>query len=65
MVAMRVRNHEREEPPSLYYSTTAGVSLNSRFPGTADGGENELWASDLEWTKEGRQRAFSLDISWT
>ncbi|CAF1037716.1 unnamed protein product [Didymodactylos carnosus] len=36
MMAIRFRNDVTEDPPSLYYSTTAGVSLNRKFPGTAD-----------------------------
>ncbi|KAG8727775.1 hypothetical protein FRC11_012475, partial [Ceratobasidium sp. 423] len=27
----RYRNSEKEQPPSLYYSTTAGVALNRKF----------------------------------
>lgn len=33
LVAMRCRNHAVEQPPSLYYSTTAGVTLNRKYPG--------------------------------
>ena len=51
MVAMRVRNHVTEEPPSLYYSTVAGVSLNHKYPGTASGEENPDWSEDADWTK--------------
>ena len=32
LVAFRVRNHASEQPPSLYYSTTAGVTLNRKYP---------------------------------
>lgn len=32
LVAFRFRNHAVEQPPSLYYSTTAGVTLNRRYP---------------------------------
>ena len=52
MVAMRVRNHVDEDPPSLYYSTKAGVSMNRRFPGTADGEDNAIWEASADWTKE-------------
>lgn len=31
-VACRFRNHPTEQPPSLYYSTTAGPTLNRQFP---------------------------------
>jgi glutamine amidotransferase len=37
LVAMRFRNHDTEQPPSLYYSTTAGVTLNRKFPDHPDG----------------------------
>lgn len=63
MVAMRVRNHQDEEPPSLYYSTKAGVSLNSKYPGTADGEDNEWWSSEPEWTKEPKERGCSLELA--
>ncbi|KAL0573363.1 chromatin structure-remodeling complex subunit RSC7 [Marasmius crinis-equi] len=33
LVAFRFRNSEAEEPPSLYISTKAGVTLNRKFPG--------------------------------
>lgn len=52
MVAMRVRNHVSEEPPSLYYSTVAGVSLNHKFPGTADEEDNPDWSEDADWTRD-------------
>lgn len=37
MVAYRFRNHKNEQPPSLYYSTRAGVTLNRKYPDQADG----------------------------
>lgn len=37
MVAYRFRNHAEEQPPSLYYSTTAGVTLNRKYPDHPDG----------------------------
>lgn len=33
LVAFRFRNHAVEQPPSLYFSTTAGVTLNRKYPG--------------------------------
>lgn len=42
MVAMRIRNHATEQPPSLYWSTTQGVVLNRKFPDHPDGKENPL-----------------------
>src|SRR5437764_945672 len=32
LVAFRVRNHQAEQPPSLYWSNTAGVTLNRKYP---------------------------------
>ena len=40
LVAFRVRNHATEQPPSLYWSTSAGVTLNRKFPDHPDGKEN-------------------------
>ena len=40
LVAVRVRNHATEQPPSLYWSTTAGVKMNRKYPGSAQGEEN-------------------------
>jgi glutamine amidotransferase len=37
LVAMRFRNHPTEQPPSLYYSTSAGVTLNRKYPDHPDG----------------------------
>ncbi|PRP83390.1 hypothetical protein PROFUN_09418 [Planoprotostelium fungivorum] len=36
LLCIRFRNHPEEQPPSLYYSTTAGISLNRKFPGHPD-----------------------------
>ncbi|KAK7050829.1 hypothetical protein VNI00_004940 [Paramarasmius palmivorus] len=36
LLAFRYRNSEDEQPPSLYLSTTAGVTLNRKFPGHPD-----------------------------
>ncbi|TAQ89528.1 hypothetical protein B7494_g2186 [Chlorociboria aeruginascens] len=37
LIACRYRNSATEQPPSLYYSTTAGVTLNRQFPDHPDG----------------------------
>jgi len=37
LVATRFRNATDEEPPSLYWSDRAGVTLNQKFPGYANG----------------------------
>ena len=39
LVACRFRNHATEQPPSLYYSTTAGITLNRQFPDHPNGAE--------------------------
>lgn len=36
LLTIRFRNHATQHPPSLYFSTTAGVSLNRKFPGHPD-----------------------------
>jgi glutamine amidotransferase len=41
LVACRYRNHSTEQPPSLYVSTTAGVTLNRQFPDHPDGGKGD------------------------
>lgn len=51
LVAVRVRNHAVENPPSLYYSTSAGVTLNRKYPDHPDGnkgtsGESESGAKN-------------------
>jgi glutamine amidotransferase len=37
LVACRFRNHATEQPPNLYYSTTAGVTLSRQYPDHPDG----------------------------
>jgi len=41
MLAYRFRNHPVEQPPSLYYSATAGITLNRKYPDHPDGKEYE------------------------
>ncbi|PSN71532.1 N-terminal nucleophile aminohydrolase [Corynespora cassiicola Philippines] len=36
MVAIRFRNHATQQPPSLYWSESAGRTLNGKFPGHPD-----------------------------
>ncbi|EGP84984.1 uncharacterized protein MYCGRDRAFT_46265 [Zymoseptoria tritici IPO323] len=40
LVAYRFRNHRTSQPPSLYYSTKAGMTLNRKYPDNADGVEH-------------------------
>ncbi|KAK5120840.1 hypothetical protein LTR85_005907 [Meristemomyces frigidus] len=37
LIAYRFRNHGTEQPPSLYYSTKAGTTLNRKYPDHPDG----------------------------
>lgn len=39
MVAIRFRNSVKAEPPSLYWSSSAGKTLNSKYPGHPDGSD--------------------------
>lgn len=48
MIAYRFRNHAVEQPPSLYYSTTAGVTLNRKYPDLPNGGENPAASKTTE-----------------
>ncbi|GAM83953.1 hypothetical protein ANO11243_019430 [Dothideomycetidae sp. 11243] len=41
MVATRFRNSEEEQPPSLYWSEKAGVTLNRKFSGHPDPAQHE------------------------
>jgi len=40
LVAVRLRNHALEQPPSLYWSTSAGTTLNRKYPDLPSGGAN-------------------------
>ena len=40
MIAFRFRNHVDEQPPSLYWSQAAGVTLNRKYPDNSDGTPN-------------------------
>jgi glutamine amidotransferase len=40
LVAFRFRNHQAEQPPSLYWSNTAGVTLNRKYPDHPNGDDN-------------------------
>lgn len=50
MVAVRFRNHETEQPPSLYWSEFAGRTLNRKYPGHPDSADltNETATRKLE-----------------
>lgn len=36
LLAIRFRNHESQQPPSLYWSEFAGRTLNTKYPGNPD-----------------------------
>ncbi len=59
LVAMRFRNHPTEQPPSLYYSTSAGVTLNRKYPDHPDGAKCPDGASrgEAEKAKPGEKAA--------
>jgi glutamine amidotransferase len=48
LIAFRFRNHVEEQPPSLYWSTKAGVTLNRKYPDTHEGGHNPNAVKDAE-----------------
>lgn len=54
LVASRFRDHATEQPPSLYYSTSAGVTLNRQFPDHPDGADGPNGASNTD-AKDGEQ----------
>jgi len=50
LICIRFRNHDVQQPPSLYFSTTAGSKLNRKFPGDPDSpmkeNENAIKSAD-------------------
>jgi glutamine amidotransferase len=40
LVAYRFRNHPTQQPPSLYCSTTAGITMNRKYPDHPDNKEH-------------------------
>ena len=48
LLAMRFSSTETHEPPSLYFSTTAGPTLNRKFPDHPDGQENSIAIKAVE-----------------
>lgn len=61
LVAVRFRNHPTEQPPSLYYSTKAGVTLNRKYPGHANGAEVENLNASLEGSQHGEHLIVSSE----
>lgn len=47
LVASRFRNHATQQPPSLYHSASAGVTLNRKYPDEADGA-NGRWGGETK-----------------
>lgn len=54
LVAYRFRNNAQEQPPSLYYSTKAGVTLNRKYPDNPDGIENSRRAERKDVGEHGQ-----------
>ncbi|KAK4984964.1 hypothetical protein LTR66_008316 [Elasticomyces elasticus] len=52
MVAYRFRNHATEQPPSLYWSTEAGKTLNRKYPDHPDGAKWETRKGQKKNSKE-------------
>lgn len=52
LFTIRFRNHHTEHPPSLYFSTTAGVSLNRKFPGHPDSAGSDNGRQNLKKAEE-------------
>ncbi|KAJ3150240.1 hypothetical protein HDU89_003329 [Geranomyces variabilis] len=46
ILAQRFSSHSNREPPSLYYSTVAGVTLNRKFPDHPDGPQHAASSSE-------------------
>jgi glutamine amidotransferase len=65
LVCYRLRNHRTEQPPSLYYSTRAGVTLNRKYPDGPDGPEAEesKRADALDADKHGKHIIVSSEPS--
>ncbi|TCD62098.1 hypothetical protein EIP91_007473 [Steccherinum ochraceum] len=51
LLTIRFRNHPTEHPPSLYFSTRAGIKLNRKFPGHPDR-EGDNGSQNLKATQE-------------
>ena len=54
LIACRVRNHAIENPPSLYYSTTAGVTLNRKYADHPDAGKDNPHTPTKEASEHGK-----------
>lgn len=54
LVAYRFRNNADEEPPSLYWSTKAGTTLNRKYPDNPDGIAQTNSATRIPEEKHGK-----------
>ena len=54
LIAVRLRNHALENPPSLYYSTSAGVTLNRKYPDHPDAGKANPFTPSKEGHEHGK-----------
>lgn len=59
LIAYRFRNHATSQPPSLYYSTKAGTTLNRKFKDHPDG----LSATDTDSGKPREEHGHHLIIA--
>ncbi|OCK79068.1 N-terminal nucleophile aminohydrolase [Lepidopterella palustris CBS 459.81] len=54
IVAIRFRNHEVQQPPSLYWSEFAGRTLNRKYPGDPDAAHVENHEATKEKDEHGK-----------
>ncbi|KZV62591.1 N-terminal nucleophile aminohydrolase [Peniophora sp. CONT] len=54
MLAIRFRNHPTQQPPSLYTSTTAGIALNRKYPGSSLDTDEDVQADDRSAKTHGK-----------
>ena len=52
LLTIRFRNHATQHPPSLYYSTKAGVELNRKYPGHPDKAGEDNGSQNLKTAEE-------------
>jgi glutamine amidotransferase len=53
LAAYRFRNHVTQQPPSLYWSESAGIRLNRQYPGSADSSKDVAGTEKNEKKSEG------------
>lgn len=63
LVAYRFRNHRTSQPPSLYYSTKAGTTLNRKYPDNPDGNNAPRREVGVPEEKHGRHLIIASEPS--